>query len=99
MIGITRTKEREEKIGKHSVIFIEQSDLREASLVAAGACEQAFARIIDARYNGSLEDSVKSKPFAIKQGLHNVRVQRAKSKGHLPRLSDRLAVLEAQNRM
>jgi HK97 family phage prohead protease len=48
-VGITRTKEREERVGSHTVVFVEQAELRECSLVAEGSCEVAFARLVDAK--------------------------------------------------
>jgi HK97 family phage prohead protease len=98
-VGITRSKERVELVGKHKVVFIENAELRECSLVAEGACEQAFARLIDARYNGTLQESLKSQPFNIERGVHNIRRQRAKSANAMRDLSERLDALQAQARV
>jgi HK97 family phage prohead protease len=95
-VGITRSKERVELVGKHKVVFIENAELRECSLVAEGACEQAFARLIDARYNGTLQESINTQPFNIEQGLHNIRRQREKSASAMRDLAERLDALQAQ---
>jgi HK97 family phage prohead protease len=93
-VGITRTKERKKTVGRHSVTFIESAELRECSLVAAGACDQAFARLIDANHSPSLRDSVNSIPFQIESGMHNIKTQREKLAARIQALQDRTAALE-----
>jgi HK97 family phage prohead protease len=98
-VGITRTKERREIVGRHSVTFIESAELRECSLVAAGACDQAFARLIDANHSPPLRDSVNSIPFQIESGMHNIKTQREKLATRIEALKDRTAALEQRERM
>ncbi|SDE12255.1 phage prohead protease, HK97 family [Bradyrhizobium brasilense] len=93
-VGVTRTKERAEMVGRHRVIFIESAELREVSLVAAGACESAFARLVDANHSPSLKDSVKSNPFKIDSGLHNIKTQREKNATRIDALMERLDTLD-----
>ncbi|QIG92446.2 HK97 family phage prohead protease [Bradyrhizobium sp. 6(2017)] len=97
-VGITRTKERTEMVGRHKVILIESAELREASLVAAGACTQAFARLIDANQSPSLRDSVKSVPFKIDSGMHNAKTQRETNATRIESLMQRLDRLERRQR-
>ena len=94
-VGITRSKEREEVRGGHKVIFIEHAGLRECSLVAAGSCEQAFARLIDANHNPSLEDSIKSVTFKIESGMHNIRTQGNKNRNRIETLKSQISALKA----
>ncbi|MGY4502384.1 HK97 family phage prohead protease [Bradyrhizobium sp. GM24.11] len=95
-VGITRTKERTETIGRHKVTFVEKAELRELSLVAAGACEQAFARLVDAAHNPSLKESVESTPFKIDSGLHNAKTQRDKITARMESIRARLNALEGR---
>ncbi|MFC7700915.1 HK97 family phage prohead protease [Bradyrhizobium sp. GCM10028915] len=95
-VGITRTKERTETVGSHKVIFIESAELRECSLVAAGACDQAFARLIDANHSPSLKESVKTTPFKIDSGLHNIKTQREKNTSRIESLRGRLDALDGR---
>lgn len=95
-VGITRTKERTETIGRHKVTFVESAELRELSLVAAGACEQAFARLVDAAYSPSLKESVGSTPFKIDSGLHNAKTQREKFTARMESICGRLDALEGR---
>jgi HK97 family phage prohead protease len=95
-VGITRSKERTEMIGNREVIFIEHVELRECSLVAAGSCEQAFARLIDANQNPSLCESVNSITFKIESGIHNARVQGNNNSTRLRALKHRISALEAK---
>jgi HK97 family phage prohead protease len=93
-VGITRTKEREEMLGRHKVTFVESAELREISIVAAGACDQAFARLIDANHSPSLEDSINSVPFKIDSGMHNIKTQSEKRTSRIDSLMQRLNALE-----
>jgi HK97 family phage prohead protease len=93
-IGVTRNKERKEKIGKHDVVFVERATVDEVSLVKAGACEVAFARLVDSKYAPSLKDSAESKPFAIERGIHNIKVQRGKVADRLDVLKRKIEALE-----
>jgi HK97 family phage prohead protease len=93
-IGVTRNKERTEKIGKHDVVFVERATIDEVSLVKAGACEVAFARLVDSKYAPSLKDSAESKPFAIEQGMHNIKVQHSKVADRLNDIARKLDALE-----
>ncbi|MGY3588517.1 HK97 family phage prohead protease [Bradyrhizobium sp. USDA 4341] len=97
-VGIMRTKERTEMVGRHKVIFIESAELRECSLVAAGACTQAFARLIDANHSPSLRDSVNSMPFQIDSGMHNAKTQREKNATRIESLMERLSALDGGRR-
>jgi HK97 family phage prohead protease len=93
-IGVTRIKERTERVGNHRVIFIEKAKIDEVSLVKAGACEVAFARLVDAKYSPSLKDSAKSKPFAIERGMHDLKVQHSKVADRLDVIARKLSALE-----
>jgi HK97 family phage prohead protease len=73
-VGITRTKERTEKIAGRDVIFIEQAELRENSLVAEGACIQSYARLIDSELTPPLRDSVHSNAFMLDATQHHANV-------------------------
>jgi HK97 family phage prohead protease len=95
-VGITRTEERQEKVGEHTVTFISKADLRELSLVALGACSEAFARLIDLNYALSLRDSIASLPFKIESSVHNAKAQQGKTTARLDRLNERLAALESE---
>jgi HK97 family phage prohead protease len=93
-IGVTRNKERKEKIGKHYVVFVERATIDEVSLVKAGACQTAFARLVDSKYAPSLKDSAESKPFAIEKGMHNIKVQHNKVVDRLDVIARKLSALE-----
>jgi HK97 family phage prohead protease len=95
-VGITRTRERQETVGQHTVTFIEQADLRETSLVALGACTEAFARLVDLNHAQPLKDSVKSLGFKIDSSVHNAKAQRDKNAVRIERLNDRLGALESE---
>jgi HK97 family phage prohead protease len=92
-IGVTRNKERTQKVGNHNVIFIERATIDEVSLCKRGACDVAFARIVDGKY-ASLKDSAKSKPFAIERGIHDIRVQHGKIADGIDVLKRKLEALE-----
>jgi HK97 family phage prohead protease len=92
-IGVTRNKERTQKVGNHNVIFIERATIDEVSLCKAGACDVAFARLVDGKY-ASLKDSAKSKPFKIEQGMHNLKVQHSKNVDRLDAIARKLSALE-----
>ena len=94
-VGLTRTKERKDKVGSHTVIYIESADLRELSACAEGSCDQAFARFIDANHNPPLKDSVNSFAFKLEHGMHNLKVQGKKNRTQLEALKDRISVLQA----
>jgi HK97 family phage prohead protease len=95
-IGITRTEERSEKVGEHTVTFISAADLRETSLVALGACTEAFARLVDLNHAPPLKDSIKSMGFEIDSSVHNIKAQRDKNAVRIERLNDRLGALESE---
>lgn len=97
-VGITHTKARQETIGRHKVTFVEAAELRECSLVEAGACEQAFARLVDANRSPPLRESIDSTPFKIESGLHTVKVKTDKSASHIDALKRRFALLEQRAR-
>jgi HK97 family phage prohead protease len=92
-VGITRSVERTEKIGKHDVVFIEQAELTECSLVAEGCCHQAFAYLIDANDSPSLKDSINSPSFKLESVAHNLRTQFVKKMRKLDALAERIASL------
>jgi HK97 family phage prohead protease len=94
-VGITRSIERIEKIGKHNVVFIQYAELRECSLVGEGCCEQSFASLIDANDSPSLKDSINSPSFKLESVAHNVRTQFTKRMRMLAAITDRVAVLQA----
>ena len=96
-IGVTHDKYRTEKVGKHDVIFVDRATISEVSLVKAGACEVAFARLVDGKH-ASLTDSAKSTPFAIERGLHNIRVQQGKNVDRLDILARKIDALESGRR-
>jgi prohead serine protease len=73
-VGVTRTKERVERIAGQDVIFIEQAVITEISLVAEGACKQAFARLIDPNDEPPLDKSVTSPMFRTEQSIHHLKV-------------------------
>lgn len=91
-VGITYTKARQETIGRHQVTFVESAVLRECSLVAAGACDSAFARLIDANYCPSLRDSINSTPFKLEGGLHTVKIKLEKQTRHIEALAARTSL-------
>jgi HK97 family phage prohead protease len=93
-VGIIRLKERQEQIGRHTVTFVEKARLEECSIVLAGACPEAFCRLIDANHAPSLAESVKSVPFKIDSGMHNAKTQREKNATWAERLSLRLEAME-----
>jgi HK97 family phage prohead protease len=93
-VGITRSIERTEKIGKHDVVFIEHAELRECSLVGEGCCEQAFATLIDANDSPSLKASVNSPSFKLESVAHNVRTQFTKRMRALEALTERITILQ-----
>jgi HK97 family phage prohead protease len=95
-VGITRTEERSEKVGEHAVTFISAADLRECSLVALGACTQAFARLVDLNHAPPLKDSIKSMEFKIDSSVHNIKAQRDKNAVRIERLNERLGALESE---
>jgi HK97 family phage prohead protease len=93
-VGITRSKERTEAVGKHKVIFISQAELTESSLVAEGCCEQAFAYLIDADDAPMLKDSVNSQSFKLESTAHNLNTQYRKRVRQLAKLTDRISELQ-----
>jgi HK97 family phage prohead protease len=93
-IGITRSKERTETVGKHQVVFIEQADLRECSLVAEGCCEQAFAYLIDINDAPSLKDSINSPSFKLESTAHNLHTQYRKRAREFAALTNRISELQ-----
>jgi HK97 family phage prohead protease len=97
-VGITHTKSREEMVGRHKVTFVESAELREISLVAAGACDQAFARLIDADHALPLKDSIESISFKIDSGIHNAKTQRGKNASRIEALAERLDSLDQRRR-
>jgi HK97 family phage prohead protease len=97
-VGITHTKARQETIGRHKVTFIEVAELRECSLVEAGACEQAFARLIDANCSPPLRESINSTPFRIESGIHTVKVKAEKQAAQIEAMKTRTALLEQRAR-
>jgi phage head maturation protease len=94
-IGVTRNRERKEKVGTNFVILVEQATIDECSIVKAGACEVAFARLAISDF-ATLKQSAASKPFAIEQGMHDVRVQSGKRAEKIAALAERLAGLDAE---
>ena len=92
-VGITRSMERTETVGTHKVVFIEQAELTECSLVAEGCCTQAFACLTDAQHSPSLADSVGSIPFRLESKLHNVRTLSKKNMRRVEALNDRMVAL------
>ena len=93
-IGISRSTERTETIGKHNVIFIERAELLESSLVGEGCCEQAFAYLIDADDAPPLKDSINSQSFKLESVAHNLRTQYRKKMRKLDALTERIAALQ-----
>ena len=94
-VGITHKKSRRETVAGRSVIFVECAELREVSLVAEGACQQAFARLVDANHAPSLKASIDSVPFKIDAAIHNIKRQAAKNQARFDALAKRLDALEA----
>jgi HK97 family phage prohead protease len=93
-IGITRSTERTETIGKHNVVFIERAELTESSLVAEGCCEAAFAYLIDADVAPSLKDSINSPSFKLESTAHNLHTQYRKRMRQLAKLAERVSELQ-----
>ena len=93
-IGITRSKERTEMVGKHQVVFIEQADLRECSLVAEGCCEAAFAYLIDLDDAPPLKDSLNSPAFKLESAAHNLHTQYRKRVREFAALTNRISELQ-----
>jgi HK97 family phage prohead protease len=93
-VGITRSTERSETFGKHKVVFIEQAELTEFSLVAEGCCEQAFACLIDANDAPSFKDSINSPSFKLESVAHNMRTQFRKKMRKLEALTERITALQ-----
>jgi HK97 family phage prohead protease len=93
-VGITRSTERTETIGKHKVVFISKAELTESSLVAEGCCEQAFAYLIDADDAPPLKDSINSASFKLESTAHNLHTQYRKRMRQLAKLTDRITELQ-----
>jgi HK97 family phage prohead protease len=97
-VGVKFVKTRDQVVGKHNVVFVQEADLIELSLVAEGCCTQAYASLIDANESPSLKDSINTPLFKLESMTHNVRVQGNKNRRRLLALSDRLAVLQTGTR-
>jgi HK97 family phage prohead protease len=99
-VGITWSTERTDVIGKHKVkvAFVEQAELTEASLVAEGCCEQAFAYLIDANNSPSLKNSINSPSFKLESVAHNVRTQFRKKMRTLEALTERITEMQHKRR-
>jgi HK97 family phage prohead protease len=93
-VGVTWIKAREQAVGKHNVVFAEEVDLREVSLVGEGCCHQAFASLIDANDSPSLKASVNSPSFKLESVAHNVRTQFRKKMRTLEALTERITALK-----
>jgi HK97 family phage prohead protease len=93
-VGVTWIKTRAQTIGKHDVVFVEEVELREASLVGEGCCPQAFATLIDANDSPSLKDSVNSPSFKLESVAHNVRTSFRKKMRTLEALTERITALQ-----
>jgi HK97 family phage prohead protease len=93
-VGITRSTERTETIGKHNVVFIQLAELTESSLVAEGCCEQAFAYLIDANDAPPLKDSVNSPSFKLESAAHNLHTQYRKRVREFAALTNRITELQ-----
>jgi HK97 family phage prohead protease len=93
-IGITRSTERTETVGKYKVVFIERAELAESSLVAEGCCEQAFAYLIDVDDAPPLKDSINSASFKLESTAHNLHTQYRKRMRQLAKLTDRMNELQ-----
>jgi HK97 family phage prohead protease len=93
-VGISRSTERTETIGKHKVIFIERAELIESSLVAEGCCEAAFAYLIDVNDAPCLKDSINSPSFKLESTAHNLHTQYRKRVRELAALTNRITELQ-----
>jgi HK97 family phage prohead protease len=80
----------------HKVRHIQEASIHEISICPRGASKKAFARIINANCEPPLHESVNTTMFAIEYDWHNINRLKDENEADAERLTQRLAVLQAE---
>jgi HK97 family phage prohead protease len=93
-IGYHELRGRNEVHFGHNVRHIEEASIHEISICPRGASKKAFARIINAKCEPPLHESVNTTMFAIEYDWHNVSRLKEENEIDIDRIKSRLSALQ-----